>query len=40
VAAVPAFFIIDKDGIIRKVMEGYSREGTDQEIIENINKLL
>lgn len=40
VSAVPAFFIIGKDGTIRKVMTGYSKEGTGREITANIDKLL
>ena len=38
--AAPVFFIIDREQIIRKVIIGYSEEGTGKEIIEAINELL
>ena len=38
--AVPVFFILDKEQIIRKIIHGYSEERTRKEIIETINKLL
>lgn len=38
--AVPVFFILDKDQIIRKVINGYDREKTGQEIVNAINELL
>lgn len=40
VSSVPLFLIMDEDRVIRKVIHGYSREETDQEIIENIEYLL
>lgn len=40
ISSVPAFFIIDKDRIIRKVINGYSKGNTDKEIIESIETLL
>ena len=40
VSSVPVFFIIDENRIIRKVIKGYSKGITDNEIIENIDVLL
>lgn len=40
VSSVPVFFVIDKNRIIRKVIKGYSKETTDKEIKENIDKYL
>ena len=40
VSSVPIFFIIDEGRIIRKVINGYSREKTDIEIIESIENIL
>ncbi len=40
VSAVPVFFIIDENRIIRKVINGYDKGNTDNEIIKNIEKLL
>lgn len=38
--AVPFFFILDGQRIIRKVIQGYSADTTDEEIIGVINELL
>lgn len=38
--AVPFFFILDGQRIIRKVIQGYSTDTTDEEIIGIINELL
>lgn len=38
--AVPFFFILDGQRIIRKVIQGYSADTTDEEIIGIINELL
>lgn len=40
VYSVPTFFIIDGNRIIRKVINGYSKENTDNEIKESIDKYL
>lgn len=40
VFSVPKFFIIDKNRIIRKVINGYSKEITDKEIMASIDKYL
>jgi thiol-disulfide isomerase/thioredoxin len=40
VSSVPVFFVIDKDRIIRKVINGYSREKTDKEIRNAIGEFL
>lgn len=40
VSSVPVFFIIDENRIIRKVIHGYNKGNTDNEIIENIDVLL
>jgi len=40
VSSVPIFFVIDKNRIIRKVIKGYSKETTDNEIKESIDKYL
>lgn len=40
VSSVPTFFIIDENRIIRKVINGYSKETTDKEITESIDKYL
>ena len=40
VTSVPVFFVIDENRIIRKVIKGYSKESTDKEIKENIDKYL
>lgn len=40
VSSVPTFFIIDENRIIRKVVNGYSKGKTDNEIIESIELLL
>ena len=38
--AVPAFFILDNDRVIRKIIRGYSKGTTDREIREAIDGLL
>ena len=40
ISSVPTFLIIDENRIIRKVINGYSKGKTDNEILENIEKLL
>lgn len=40
VSSVPSFFVLDENRIIRKVIKGYSKEITDGEIKESINKYL
>lgn len=40
ISSVPVFFVIDENRIIRKVIKGYSKEITDQEIKESIDKYL
>lgn len=40
VTSVPAFFVIDENRIIRKIIKGYSEETTDKEIKESIDKYL
>lgn len=40
ISSVPVFFIIDENRIIRKVIKGYSKEITDKEIKESIDKYL
>lgn len=40
VEAVPVFFILDENRIIRKVMSGFNPEKTKKEITETIEKLL
>jgi len=40
VSSVPVFFVLDENRIIRKVIKGYSKETTDKEIKESINKYL
>ncbi|MBK8882727.1 MAG: TlpA family protein disulfide reductase [Bacteroidales bacterium] len=40
VKAVPAFFILDKDRVIRKIIVGYDKETTDKEIRDALNKLI
>lgn len=40
VSSVPVFFIIDENRIVRKIINGYSKEITDKEIIESIDKYL
>ena len=38
--AVPVFYILDKERIIKKVIMGYGKETTDKEIIDAINELI
>lgn len=40
VSSVPAFFILDRDRVVRKVITGYSKEKTDKEIRDGILELL
>ncbi len=40
IGAVPAFFILDKNRVIRRIIEGYGKETTDKEIRDAINELL
>ena len=40
IQAVPVFFILDKNRVIRKVIRGYGVETTDKEIRDAINKLI
>lgn len=40
VQAVPVFFILDENRIIRKVISGYSKNSVDKEIREAINELI
>jgi thiol-disulfide isomerase/thioredoxin len=40
VSAVPTFFILDENRIIRKVIRGYGTDITDKEIRDAINELL
>lgn len=38
--SVPVFFILDENRVIRKVIFGYSKDVTDTEILNAINKLI
>lgn len=38
--AVPVFYIIDKERVIRKTIKGYGKETTDKEIRDAINELI
>lgn len=40
ISAVPVFFILDNDLIIRKIIKGYSKDSTDKEIRDAINQLI
>lgn len=40
ISAVPVFFILDNDLIIRKIIKGYSKVSTDKEIRDAINELI
>ena len=40
VNSVPVFFILDENRIIKKVIRGYSKDETDIEITNAINKLI
>lgn len=40
VNGVPAFYILDKNRVIRKVIVGYDKETTDKEILDAINQLI
>ncbi len=40
ISAVPIFFILDNDLIIRKIVKGYSKDSTDKEIRDAINELI
>lgn len=38
--AVPVFYILDKDRVIRKIIRGYSKKATDKEIKDAINEMI
>lgn len=40
VTGVPVFFILDENRVIRKIKKGYSKEKTDKEIRDILNKLI
>jgi peroxiredoxin len=40
VYSVPVFFLLDENRIIRKVINGYSKDETDKSICDNIDNLL
>lgn len=40
VTSVPVFYVLDENRIIRRVIKGYSKEITDKEIKESIDKYL
>ena len=40
IQAVPVFYILDENRVIRKIVRGYGKETTDKEIREAINELL
>jgi thiol-disulfide isomerase/thioredoxin len=40
VEGVPAFYILDKDRVIRKIIVGYEKGTTDKEIKDVINDLI
>ena len=40
IEAVPVFFILDQDKMVRKVIYGYSRNNTDKTILNAIDELL
>jgi thiol-disulfide isomerase/thioredoxin len=40
VGAVPVFYILDKDRVVRKIIEGYSEGTTDKVISDAINELI
>lgn len=40
ISAVPVFFILDENRIIRRVVRGYSKDSTDLEIRDAINTLI
>lgn len=40
VSAVPAFFVLDENRIIRKIITGYDIKSTNSEILKSINGLL
>lgn len=40
VTGVPAFYILDKDRIIKKIIVGYEREATDKAILDAIKDLM
>jgi len=40
ISSVPVFFLLDKDRIIRKVINGYGKTSTDETIIKKINELI
>jgi hypothetical protein len=40
IQAVPVFYILDENRVIRKIVRGYGKETTDKEIREAIEELL
>ncbi|MEN6355047.1 MAG: redoxin domain-containing protein [Bacteroidales bacterium] len=40
VEMVPTFFILDKNRVIKKVIEGYDKEKTEKEIKDDLNELI
>ncbi len=40
IQAIPVFFILDENRIIREVIHGYSKNSVDQKIREAINKMI
>lgn len=40
ISAVPVFFILDENRVIRKIVRGYGLETTDKEIRDGINELI
>jgi hypothetical protein len=38
--AVPVFYILDKERVIRKIIRGYGKGTTDKEIKDAINELI
>lgn len=40
IQSVPSFYILDKNRVIRKIINGYSEKTTDKEIKDAINKLI
>ncbi len=40
IQAVPVFFVLDENRIVRKIIRGYSKGNTDKEIRSSINALL
>ena len=40
ITSVPAFFILDKNHVIKKIINGYGEGTTDKEIRDAIEKML